>query len=439
MSGAQRRCTSAEPATRQTGWVTIVGAGFGLLFGYGIGVIAPALAPLSSEFSLTLTQRSVVVVAALVAAFVSAPNAGMIADRLGRRTSLIAIGIAYIIGSLLSAMATGFALLVAGRFLIGLCLGASSFVAPMYLAEVSPPGRRGALVTVNQLMITFGIFLGALLGFLLTTTGHWRVLLGLAALPAIGLTLAMTTLPESPRWLFARGRDAEADRKVQELSLMMEERQEAAQVHLQWREVLRPGNRRLVTLGVILAVAVHLTGLDMAVYFAPTILRESGFGQAGATLGGTWVAGANLLMTVVTILVIDRVGRRPLFIGGVALMAVSATLLGMLYRFGTQNSGWVVVALAVFIAAAAVGPAGVFWTYVAELYPQRLRSVALSATTAGHWAADALVAASFLPLVAATSLALTFWVYAAISVAVVLFCYRAMPETRGQPLGQTRC
>lgn len=137
MSGAQRRRTSAEPATRRTGWVTIVGAGYGLLFGYGIGVIAPALAPLSSEFSLTLTQRSVVVVAALVAAFVSAPNAGMIADRLGRRTSLIAIGIAYIIGSLLSAMATGFALLVAGRFLIGLCLGASSFVAPMYLAEVS--------------------------------------------------------------------------------------------------------------------------------------------------------------------------------------------------------------------------------------------------------------------------------------------------------------
>ncbi|MGB7798760.1 MAG: sugar porter family MFS transporter, partial [Pseudonocardiaceae bacterium] len=357
--------------------MTIVGAGYGLLFGYGVGVIASALAPLSSEFSLTVTQRSVVVVAALVAAFLCAPNAGMIADRFGRRSSLIAIGVVYTSGSLISAMATGFGLLVTGRFLIGLCLGASSFVAPMYLAEVSPPGRRGALVTVNQLMITFGIFLGAVLGFLLTPAGHWRVLLGLGALPAIALTLAMVTLPESPRWLFAQGKDEEASRTFRELGLAEEDRQEPAQVNLQWREVLGSGHRRLIILGVVLAVAVHLTGLDMAVYFAPTILGESGFGQTAATLGGTWVAGANLLMTVVTILVIDRLGRRPLFIGGVALMAVSAALLGVLYRFGLSASGWVVVMLAVFIAAAAVGPAGVFWTYVAELYPQRLRSVAL--------------------------------------------------------------
>lgn len=427
-----------ERAARRTGWVTIVGAGYGLLFGYGVGVIASALAPLSSDFSLTVTQRSVVVVAALVAAFLCAPNAGMIADRFGRRSSLIAIGVVYTSGSLISAMATGFGLLVTGRFLIGLCLGASSFVAPMYLAEVSPPGRRGALVTVNQLMITFGIFLGAVLGFLLTPAGHWRVLLGLGALPAIALTLAMVTLPESPRWLFAQGRDEEASRTFRELGLAEEDRQDPAQVNLQWQEVLGSGHRRLIILGVVLAVAVHLTGLDMAVYFAPTILGESGFGQSAATLGGTWVAGTNLLMTVVTILVIDRLGRRPLFISGVALMAVSAALLGVLYRFGLQASGWVVVMLGVFIAAAAVGPAGVFWTYVAELYPQRLRSVALSATAAGHWAADALVAASFLPLVAATSLALTFWLYAAISVVVVVFCYLAMPETRGEPLGQTR-
>jgi SP family galactose:H+ symporter-like MFS transporter len=426
-----------------------VASGTGVLFGYGIGVIAPALLPLTEELQLTVSQQALLVSTALVASVVAAPVSGTVADRLGRRTSLVLIGAVYCAGCLLGAAADTLGPLVAGRFLVGLSIGAASFIGPMYVAEIAPRRQRGMLVTLNQLMITIGILAAAVVGYLLAASGDWRLLVGLGAAPGAALTVAIALLPESPRWLAARGRHTAADRARRRLGAaggLPEDEAETAETAesgeneapAPWKALLRPPDRRLAVVGVVIAVAVHFSGLNMAVYYAPTILARSGLGSVAATYGGMWVAAANVLTTVLTLLVIDRAGRRPLFISGISLMAVAALMLGLLPTGDGRQSAWVTVFLVVFIVAGAAGPAGVFWTYVAELYPQRIRSTAMGITAAGHWAADVVVGATFLPLVAATSMSFTFWTYAALSAAAALFCLRHMPETRGRALGDAR-
>lgn len=289
-------------------------------------------------------------------------------------------------------------------------------------------------------MITIGILAAAVVGYLLAASGDWRLLVGLGAAPGLALTVAIALLPESPRWLAARGRRTAAERARRRLGTADEppDGEDAHEAPAPWKALLRPPDRRLAVVGVVIAIAVHFSGLNMAVYYAPTILARSGLGSVAATYGGMWVAAANVVTTVLTILVIDRAGRRPLFIAGISLMAVAALMLGLLHTGDGRQSTWVTVFLVVFIVAGAAGPAGVFWTYVAELYPQRIRSTAMGVTAAGHWAADVVVGATFLPLVAATSMSFTFWTYAALSAAAALFCLRHMPETRGRALGDAR-
>jgi MFS family permease len=407
--------------------VAFVAAGTGILFGYGVGVIGAALPQVTRDFSLDVGGQAVAASIALIAAFLVAPVGASLSDAIGRRTSLLIVGITYSLGTVLSALAWDFAVFSAGRFLVGLSIGAASFIAPMYIAEVSPLQRRGGLVMLNQLMITIGIFVAALAGYLLV--GHWRILLGIGTVPGIVLTLALITLPESPRWLVASGHGL-----AKQPGDGITTRPPLARERARLREILLPDNRRIVGIGLVIAVAVHFTGLNMAVYYAPTILAQGGLGESAATLGGTWVAGANVVITVITVRMIDKIGRRVAFIGGVVVMGLSATALGFVYQAGGGESPYTVVLLALFLAAAAAGPGGVFWTYVAELYSQRIRSIAMSVTAAAHWAADATVGATFLPLIRATSLSFTFWLYAVFCAIAAAFCLAFMPETRGRPL-----
>jgi sugar porter (SP) family MFS transporter len=432
--------TLATAPPRSALVIGTVASGTGVLFGYGVGVVAPALLPITEELSLSVGQQALLVTTALVASVIAAPASGSVADRLGRRTSLVLVGIVYCAGCVLDAYAGSLTELIGGRFLVGLSIGAASFIAPMYVAEIAPQRHRGILVTLNQLMITIGILVAAVAGYLLSSSGNWRLLVGIGAIPGLTLTIALAFLPESPRWLAARGRHVDAERARGRLGASGEvpdgDGEEGPPAP--WKALLQPPNRRLTVVGVVIAVAVHFSGLNMAVYYAPTILARSGLGSVAATYGGMWVAAANVVTTILTILVIDRTGRRPLFISGVSLMAVAALMLGVLYTGESHGSTWVTVFLVVFIVAGAAGPAGVFWTYVAELYPQRIRSTAMSVTAAGHWTADVIVGATFLPLVAATSMSFTFWTYAALSAAAAVFCLRHMPETRGRALGDAK-
>ncbi|MFC5721270.1 MFS transporter [Streptomyces gamaensis] len=407
----------------------------GLMFGYGTGVMAGVLPMVAGTYRLSSWSQGAAVSAALVGAALTAPTSGRLADRLGRRPVIAAAAAVYIAGTAGSALATGPAALVAGRFLVGLALGATSFAVPLYISEIAPPARRGAMVTLNQLMITIGLLLAYVVAYALEPGGQWRTVLGLGALPALALLAGMPAVPESPDWLRARGRTARAQDAAHRLGI------ELPPVPGDFAPAPAPGLRRAcrlagsrwVALGLAIAVLVHLTGLNTAIYYAPTILAASGLTASGGIAGSVLVGLCNVLATVVTIVFLDRWGRRPLMLGGLAVMAVAAAAIAVAQHTGAQGTATALL-LCVFITAGAVGPAAVFWVYIAEIYPVDVRGALMSLATGAHWGADFVVATTFLPLVQELSLAGAFTLYAAITLASALALGRWMPETRGRQL-----
>ncbi|QTD95984.1 sugar porter family MFS transporter [Streptomyces cyanogenus] len=423
-----------SPAAARTLTVCVASVG-GLLFGYGTGVIAGALPLVTAEYGLSSWSQGAAVSAALLGAALTAPSSGRLADRFGRLPVIGTAAGVYAVGSLASAAATGAASLLAGRFLVGLSLGATSFAVPLYISEIAPPARRGALVTLNQLMITIGLLLSYVVAYALEPAGAWRWMLGVGIVPALLLLAGTCLVHESPDWLRSRGHDARAALSAARLGLGPVDG--PAPVTVRRGIGLRPAcalaGRRWVALGLAIAVLVHLTGLNTAVYYAPTILASGGLTPAGGIVGSILVGLCNVMATVITVLFLDRWGRRPLMIGGLVVMAFTAVAIAAAELSGDRGAVAALL-LCLFITAGAVGPAAVFWVYIAEIYPSQARGALMSLATAAHWAADFVVATTFLPLVQHLSLAGTFALYAGITGASALALARYMPETRGRPL-----
>ncbi|GAA2497224.1 sugar porter family MFS transporter [Streptomyces gobitricini] len=441
-----------SPAATRTLTVCVASIG-GLLFGYGTGVIAGALPFVSADYALSSWAQGAAVSAALLGAALTAPSSGRLADRFGRLPVIGSAAAVYAVGTLASAAATGTELLLAGRFLVGLSLGATSFAVPLYISEIAPPARRGALVTLNQLMITIGLLLSYVVAYVLEPAGAWRSMLAVGIVPALLLLGGMFLVPESPDWLRSRGHAARAAHAAARLGIEVgsapaaegrtAEGPEAAGRTAEGgvrgtglRSACAHAGPRWVALGLAIAILVHLTGLNTAIYYAPTILASSGLTSAGGIIGSILVGACNVAATVITVMFLDRWGRRPLMIGGLVVMALTAlgvTFAGLLGLEGAVTA----LLLCVFITAGAVGPAAVFWVYISEIYPSEVRGALMSVATAAHWAADFVVATTFLPLVQQLSLAGTFALYAAITGASALALARWMPETRGKPLVST--
>ncbi|WP_229927649.1 sugar porter family MFS transporter [Kitasatospora indigofera] len=428
----------------------------GLLFGYGTGGIAGVLPLIGEQYGLSAWTQGVVVSAALLGAALTAPVSGRLTDRFGRRPVIAAAAAAFAAGTAVSAAAGGPAALVLGRFLVGLALGAISFAVPLYIAEIAPPARRGALVTLNQLMITIGLLLAYAVSYALQSDGAWRLMLAAGLAPALVLLVGMAGVPESPSWLESAGHRARARAAAAALGLPpAPERPAAAGPQgggpqgggpqgdgrrgggAGFREALAEAGPRRVALGLGIAVLVHLTGLNTAIYYAPTILAASGLTPSGGVLGAVLVGVCNVAATVVTIALLDRGGRRPLMLGGLAAMAAAAAGIAATQWSG-GHAGTTALLLCGFIVAGAVGPAPVFWVFAAEIYPRRARGALMSLATAAHWAADFVVAATFLPLVKALSLGGAFALYGAVTLAAALGLARWMPETKGISLDDTR-
>ncbi|WP_329493190.1 sugar porter family MFS transporter [Kitasatospora herbaricolor] len=428
----------------------------GLLFGYGTGGIAGVLPLIGEQYGLSAWTQGVVVSAALLGAALTAPVSGRLTDRFGRRPVIAAAAAAFALGTAVSAAAGGPAALVLGRFLVGLALGAISFAVPLYIAEIAPPARRGALVTLNQLMITIGLLLAYAVSYALQSDGAWRLMLAAGLAPALVLLVGMAGVPESPSWLESAGHRSRALAAAAALGLPpAPERAPTTGLHgagprgagprgagprgggAGFREALAEAGPRRVALGLGIAVLVHLTGLNTAIYYAPTILAASGLTPSGGVLGAVLVGVCNVAATVVTIALLDRGGRRPLMLGGLAAMAAAAAGIAATQWSG-GHAGATALLLCCFIVAGAVGPAPVFWVFAAEIYPRRARGALMSLATAAHWAADFVVATTFLPLVKALSLGGAFALYGAVTLAAALGLARWMPETKGISLDDTR-
>ena len=422
----------------------------GLLFGYDTGVISGALLFLRDAFSLSPFMQGVVTSIALLGAAVGAAAAGEVSDRYGRRPVIFVTALIFVAGSLVSAFATSLTILLVGRLLVGLGIGVSSMLAPLYLAETAPPATRGAMVSLNQLMITVGILVSYLVGYALAAGGDWRWMLGLGAVPGLVLAGGMLALPESPRWLAGHGHLADARRSLQALR-GSEESMRAIEAELAKIEadlarekttadrlpLSDPSVRLPLIVGVGLAVFQQVTGINTVIYFAPTIFQAAGLSSASASILATAGIGAvNVVFTLVAIRLIDRVGRRVLLLTGLAGMALSLVALGAAFLVGTGGAlGWVTAAsLTAYVAFFAVGLGPVFWLLISEIFPTAARGRGMSLATVANWGFNLLVALTFLSLIDLFGRPATFFLYAAMTAAAFVFTLRLVPETSGRNL-----
>ena len=315
------------------------GALGGVLFGYDTGVISGALLFIPNDFKLTPFLQGAIVAGLLLGAMIGAAFAGRLSDRLGRRRLIIIAAIVFTGGALLAAAAPTVWVLIAARVIIGLAVGSAALVVPLYLSEIAPTEVRGAITSLNQLMVVCGILAAFIVNAILASSGDWRLMLGLAAVPSMVLLVGMLFMPETPRYLVHAGEEKEAHKVLEELpgDERPEERIEeirevdseeegevglAALWHAKW---VRPA--LLVATG--LAVFQQLVGINTIIYYAPTTLTNVGFAKTSAIYANLIIGVINVALTVVAVKIIDRVGRKPMLFAGVAGMVASLLVLGV--------------------------------------------------------------------------------------------------------------
>ncbi|HEY6292104.1 MAG TPA: sugar porter family MFS transporter [Terriglobia bacterium] len=413
----------------------------GLLFGYDTSVISGAMLFLRTDFHLSDVQLEFAVGIALAGALTGSAVAGYSADRWGRRRVLLATGIGFGVFSILSGLAFGLASFSVARFCVGACIGVASLVTPLYLAEMSPARIRGALVSLNQLAITVGIVAAYFVDFALAGARDWRWMFMTAVFPAVILVVGMLFLPETPRWLARKGLRERALKEFHRLGRSHEAEAELLEVEQALREeqegfgaLFQPGFRMAVLVGVGLAIFQQITGINTIVYYSPEILRLSGYPSAKAAILAAAVIGiANVLVTIVSILLVDRLGRRFLLIFGSAGMAAALALMGA--AFHRQAAGVVVFYEMIgYIVFFGIGLGPVVWLLISEIYPTKIRGQAMSLATLSLWGANWVVAGTFLSLIRAAGPAGTFWIYSFICVLCLVFCFAVVPETKGKSL-----
>lgn len=412
----------------------------GLLFGFDTAVIAGVTEALRGTFGLSPAQLGAAVSAALVGTLIGALGAGKPGDRYGSRTILLWIAVAYIVSALGSALSSGLAMLVAFRFLGGLAIGGSSVLAPVYITEVAPPERRGMLVGFFQLSIVLGILGAYVSNFLIAQAVDgelaWRLKLGVAAAPALFFLVLMLRVPQSPRWLFHRGRTSEAREAIDTLSMgdpdtLLAQFAEGATApgddRLSWRL-----HRRPILLAIGLAMFNQLSGINAILYYLGDIFAAAGFDAVSADLQAVAIGVANLLATMLGMAIIDRVGRKPLLLVGAIGTAVALASVAAIYSTG-QGQVWLLPALIGFILFFAISQGAVIWVYLSEIFPTAVRARGQSLGSATHWGMNALIAFGF-PVVAQYTQALPFWLFAGAMLVQAGVIWRYFPETRGLSL-----
>jgi sugar porter (SP) family MFS transporter len=424
----------------------IAGLG-GLLYGFDMGIIAAALIFVRATFSLSTRMEELVVSVVLVGAMAGAVAGGSIADRIGRRATLLWGGAIFVVGSLLAPLSPNVATLIVARGLLGIAIGFTSVTAPVYVSELAPPRSRGMLIGLYQFALTAGIALADLVGYWLAGQHAWRWMFGLGALPALLFVLLILTLPESPRWLFAQKRMAEAESVLSSYTdetgarLLLDEIRAALAIPVEqrWTELWSPSVRFSLLIAVGFTVLQQVTGINTIIYYGPQIFAQAGVTQNRSAIFATLlVAVTNMLATTVALVLVDRVGRKPLLYAGLTGMTASLILLAYSFRnpaaFGAAPGVVATICLMVYITCFAFSMGPIAWILVSEVFPLRVRGRGVAAATLGSGASNFLVSLTFLSLIKAAGSSVTFLLYAAFCVVTLLFVRFIVPETKGREL-----
>src|SRR3954451_5586569 len=414
--------------------LTVISTLGGLLFGYDTGVISGALLSLKADLNLTAFSEAIVVSSLLFpGAALGALLGGKLADKLGRKGSLLVCAGLFFVGAVICATAPNVAIMTIGRIILGFGVGAAAATCPLYLAEMAPADRRGRMVTINEMMIVTGQFLAfamnALLDALIKDPHVWRWMLGVATVPAVALFVGLFFLPESPRWFAVRGR-LEDTRRVLGLSRDPAEAAEEYNVIAEHakRDVsedagtamrdLRtfPWMRRILFIGCGLATVQQATGINTVNYYAPTILESTGLGSSASLILTITVGLVGIIGTVLGIVLIGRFNRRPLLLTGFSGVAAGHAVLAL--SFLLPESGFrsylilVAMLIVVFFVQTFIGT--LVWLLLSEIFPMTIRGFAMGIAVFVLWTVNAAISFAFPPLVATLGATLTFGLFALI-------------------------
>jgi sugar porter (SP) family MFS transporter len=446
----ERRASDVDAARAVRPSTYFFGALGGLLFGYDLGIIAGALLFLGPHFHLGSFSTGEVTSSLLVGAMVGALVCGPVTDRIGRRRVMLAAATLFGACAIGDALAPTLFWLLFFRAFMGLAIGAISVTVPVYLAEIAPARARGSLAGLNQLMISAGILVAYLVSLALKDGGHWRLMIGLAAVPAALLLAGTWFQPESPRWLIRKGREEEAravlsaSRTPEELDAEVAEirRINDAQSSIRLGDLLAdPRLRRLLLIGGGLALLQQICGVNTIIYYAPTILTNIGYGKSAAIIANAGLGGLTVAVTIIMLLVVvDRIGRRtPLILGAIGMAAAMALLAILFFSTGLNNggsTGWLTIfALALFKTSFSLSWGGLVWIMLGEIFPLRARGPAMGVATFANWTGNFLVALLF-PTLLGTGTGTVFVLFGALCLVACAFAYTCIPETKGASLEQ---
>jgi SP family arabinose:H+ symporter-like MFS transporter len=509
-----------SPSSRYMATIALFVALGGFLMGFDASVISGVVGFIEVEFSLTKIQVGWSVSSLALTATLAMMLSGPLSDRIGRRPVLRIAALLFAVSAILSAVAPSFSWLVFARMLGGLGVGAALIIAPMYIAEMAPPESRGRLVSFNQLNIVIGISVAFFSNYLILTLGesgaawaealrlgewNWRWMLGVETLPAVFYLIALQFVPESPRWLAMRGRDDEAlavlervggsERAAEDLRAVKEAiAAEAALGRVSPKTLLHPSLRLVMTIGIAVGILQQITGINAVFFYAPMIFEQSGIGTNASFLQAVLVGLVNLVFTVVAMLLIDRLGRRPLL--GFGLTGIAVCMLALSWGFGSatyrldqaaidalpadidrqqialvtdttyesdtefrealfaaigedtykrfeselvssaiaMNPVLILFAILGFVASFAVSIGPIMWVLFSELFPNRVRGVAISFVGLVNSAVAFLVTFIFPWQLETLGNAMTFLIYGLFAVVGLVFVMRILPETKGRSL-----
>ncbi|MFY2858621.1 sugar porter family MFS transporter [Mycobacterium sp. THU-M104] len=430
--------------------VGLTAASVGVVYGYDLSIIAGVQLFVTGDFGLTTRQQELLTTMAVIGQIAGALGAGVLANAIGRKRSVVLLVAAYAAFAVLGALSVSLTMLLTARFLLGLTVGVSIVVVPVYVAESSPAAVRGSLLTVYQLATVSGLIVGYLTAYLLAGSQSWRWMLGLAAVPAMLLLPWLIRMPDTARWYVMKGRTDDARAALLRVQPAADVEGELAEIGRAvgkgsagtasgMAEMLRPPYLRATLFVVALGFLIQITGINGIVYYSPRLFEAMGFTGDFALLGLpalVQVAGLGAVLTA--LLLVDRLGRRPILLCGIAMMIAADAVLMVAFGRGVGGAVLGFAGMLLFIVGFTLGFGSLGWVYASESFPTRLRSIGSSTMLTSNLVANAIVAAVFLTMLHSLGGAGSFAVFAVLAVVAFGVVYRYAPETKGRQLEDIR-
>lgn len=429
--------------------VSAIAALGGLLFGYDTAVIAGAIGFLQIKFNLSAAMIGWAASSAIWGCVLGAMVAGYMSDRIGRKKVLLITAVLFAVSAIGSGIPNNLTQFILARFIGGVGVGAASMLSPLYISEVAPARIRGTLVSLYQLAIVIGINLVYYINMEIATQNSeawnidlgWRYMLGSETIPAVLFLLLLFIVPESPRWLVKNKREQEALNTLtkingkEEAEEVMQEIKEALTHETGTvRELFKPGLRMALLVGVVLALFSQITGINAIIYYAPEIFKSIGFATDSALTQTLLIGVVNTIFTFVALWLIDKVGRRALLLWGVSGMVVCLLGVGICFYYSFTSGPWVLLFILGFIAcfASSLGP--IPWVIMSEIFPTKIRGVAMSFCTMILWIGVILITQLTPMLLKGMGGAFTFWIFTINAIVLLIFIWKMVPETMGRTL-----